>query len=190
MAKGKITLTTEQRVLFDSLTSLQQEIVTNSISGMNDIDAYKASSGKAKTIKAMESSVSEILSNPKVEAFMFSMRESALSDAVMTKQDMLERLSGLARVDMADLIVFATVDGESEDGQPIQQSTWKFKDSALQDELVMASIAEVAATKDGFKIKQHSPLAAMKQLADLAGYNAPTETNVNTTSADAWADNE
>ena len=37
----------------------------------------------------------------------------------------------------------------------------------------MASIAEVTAGKDGIKIKQHSPLTAMKQLADIEGYNKP-----------------
>ena len=171
----KPTLTEEQKLLFDDLTRLQQEIVTNSISGMKDIDAYKASSGKAKTIKAMESSVSEILGNPKVKAFRDSMAESALTNAVMTKQEVLERLSNLARVNMSDLIEFATVASTDDEGQPIQQSTWQFKDSALQSDLSMASIAEVAATKDGFKIKQHSPLAAMKQLSDLAGYNTPTQ---------------
>lgn len=181
-------MTDKQKALFNELTTLQQEISLNSLSGMNDIDSYKASSGKAVTVKAMEASVSQILGNLKVAAFIDEMKEAAVSDAVMSRREMLERLSNLARVNMSDLITFATIQAKNDDGQLIQQSTWQFKDSALQDDLTMASISEVSTTREGFKIKQHSPLSAMKQLADLEGYNAPTETHLTVESIDDFDD--
>lgn len=169
--KNAITMTDEQKALFNKLTPLQKDIVTNTLSGMKDIDAYKASKGKAKTENAMRASVCEILANPNVKAFLDSMKEAGISNAIMSRTEMMERLSSLARVNMNDLVEWADVYTEGEDGEPMQQSVWRIKDSAHQDPLAMASIAELAATKEGFKIKQHSPLAAMKQLSDLLGYN-------------------
>ncbi len=183
----------EQSALFNALTPLQKEVSLNSISGMNNIDAYKASSGKAKTDKARESSVSQILSNHKVKNFIKSMANHIVNPAVMSRQEMIERLSGLARTNMSDLITWgiqgdtATTD-INQDGDEIDpedfadgqepQSVWVIKPSALQDPAKVASIAEVSAGKDGIKIKQHSPLAAMKQLAELAGYEAPKQIEV------------
>jgi phage terminase small subunit len=183
----------EQAALFNALTPLQKEVSLNSISGMNDIDAYKASKGKAKTLKTMEACVSELLSNPKVKAFIKSMASHIVNPAVMSRQEMIERLSGLARTNMSDLITWGlqgdTVATDiSEDGEELDpedyeegqapQSVWVIKPSALQDKTKVASIAEVSSGKDGIKIKQHSPLAAMKQLAELAGYEAPKQVEI------------
>ncbi len=162
----------EQKELFNDLTPLQQRVATNVISGMSNIDSYRAAGGKAKSQESAEATVSELLSNPKVKAFVESMKQEALKGAVMTRQEMLERLSNLARVNMSDLISWHTVQSEDDDGNTIEQSIWSIKESAQMDPYVMASIAELTAGKEGFKIKQHSPLAAMKQLADMAGYNA------------------
>lgn len=166
-----IKMTDEQKELFDKLTGLQKDIVTNTIAGMKPIDAYRNSRGKAKKEQTMSASVSEILSNPNVKAFLDSMREVGVSSAIMSRTEMMERLSSLARINMNDLVEWADVASVGDEGELIQQSVWKIKDSAHQDPLAMASIAELAATKEGFKVKQHSPLAAMKQLSDLLGYN-------------------
>lgn len=186
MNKPQFEMSDEQQALFEALTPLQKEIALNSISGMNDIDSYKNSSGKAKTLKAMEASVSAILSNLKVKAFVKSMANQIVNPAIMSRNEMMERLSGLARTNMSDLITWG-LQGDTEqttineDGEEVYpednpewqapQSVWVIKPSALQDPMKVASIAEVTAGKEGFKIKQHSPLAAMKQLAELAGYN-------------------
>lgn len=165
-------MTPEQKALFDDLTSLQQQIALNSLSGMSNIDSYKNSKGKAKTQEAQEAGASEILNNPKVKLFLDAMKEEAVNSAIMSRQEMMERLTSLSRVSMNDLIewgVYSTTDAE---GNEVKQSVWTVKDSASQDSVAMASIAELSASKDGIKIKQHSPLAAMKQLSDLAGYNA------------------
>lgn len=186
MSKPQFEMSDEQQALFEALTPLQKEISLNSISGMNDIDSYKNSCGKAKTEKAMSVSVAQILGNRRVKAFIKSMTNHIVNPAIMSRNEMMERLSGLARTNMSDLITWG-LQGDTEpntineDGAEVYpednpegqspQSVWVIKPSALQDPMKVASIAEVTAGKEGFKIKQHSPLAAMKQLAELAGYN-------------------
>ena len=179
----------EQNNFFEALTPLQKEISLNCISGMNNIDAYKASRGKAKTLRGMESSASQILSNLKVESFIKSMAAHVVNPAVMGRQEMTERLSTIARGNLSDLIEWSEVESEEvvdhddqgeviESPKAIKQAAWRFKESEELTKEKMSIISEVSAGKDGIKIKQHSPLAAMKQLAELAGYEAPKQIEV------------
>lgn len=168
-----MALTLEQKQLFDVLTQLQKEIATSVLSGMKPIDAYKASSGKAKTEAAMSVSVHQILSNHNVSAFIDSVRADSVSDAVMSRQEALERLSTLARTDLSDLVEFGSHElGADEDGKPIVQTAWRIRDSILQDPVKMAAIAEINAGRDGIKIKTHSPLHAIQQLAKMQGWES------------------
>ena len=98
-----IEMTKEQQALFNNLTTLQQEISLSSLSGMNDIDSYKASSGKAKTETAMRTSVGQILTNRDVVAFTDAMKAVAVSDAIMTRKQMLESLTALAKLSQEEL---------------------------------------------------------------------------------------
>ena len=120
-------------------------------------------------------SSSQIFGNLKVKAFLDSMSGAAVAGAVMTRQEMLERLSNLARVHMSDLVTWHISKMEDAEGNPVEQSLWSVKESALMDDNKMASISELTAGREGFKVKQHSPLAAMKQIAEIEGYNAPTQ---------------
>jgi phage terminase small subunit len=179
-------MTEDQKERFNKLTPLQQKVFTNVMAGMSNIDAYIAAGGKGVSQATKEANVSRMLSHAKVKSLLDEMKQSSVNDAIMSRQEMLERLSGLARVNMSDLIEWTTKPTErvTKDGEveEVEQSLWVIKDSAQQDPEKMASISEVTAGKDGFKIKQHSPLAAMKQLADLAGYNDPIkveQTNLN-----------
>ncbi len=129
----------EQKRMFDALAPLAQKVCINVIAGMSNIDAYKEAGGKAKTKGAQESGVSEILSNPKVKSFMDSMKGESLSRAIMSRDEMMERLTALASINMQDLI------------------------NARPDELT--------ELKAGYDLKLKAALGAMKQLADLTGYN-------------------
>ncbi len=168
-------MTAEQKMLFDALTPLQQKVCVNSLSGLSNIDSYIKAGGKGKTQAARENSASQIFSKLEVKAFLDSMKAAAVSSAVMSRQEMMERLSTFSRVGLNDLIEWAEIDAETVDGEPIKQSVWMVKPSAMQDPIKMSAIAELAATKDGIKIKTHSQLAAMNQLADLAGYKAASK---------------
>jgi len=166
----------EQKALFDELTTLQQEIALNSISGMNDIDSYKASSGKASTVKAMEASVCQILGNRKVTRFIDAMKAVTVNDAVMSRDEAMRILSNNARVKVSDIATFYYVAiGEDEEGNPIMNTTWKMKDSSEIDPSVMSCIKSVTMTKSGPKIELHDQQGAIKQLATMQGWDSASK---------------
>lgn len=179
MAQNKPTLTDEQKVLFDALTKLQQKFVLGILKGLNQIDAYKQAGYKAKTDDTAYSSASEILRNPKVKSFLDAMNEVAISNAIMSREEALERLSSIGRSSVSEMVEFSEYKmGTDDDGNPVIQSVWRFKDSALQDPKALAAISELTASKDGIKLKLHDPKAAIKQLADMQGWEAPKKTEL------------
>jgi len=164
----------DQKFLFDQLTQLQQRVATNVLAGMTQRAAYRLAGGQAETDEGADSSCSEILSNPKVSAFMDAMKEEAVSEAIMSRKEAMEKLSLLARTDLKDLVDFGSYELgiDEESGNPIIQAAWKIKPQALQDPKQMAAISELTAGKDGIKIKTHSQLDAIKQLAKMQGWES------------------
>ncbi|PHM55130.1 terminase small subunit [Xenorhabdus sp. KK7.4] len=179
MAQKKPKLTDEQQVLFDALTKQQQQFVLGILKGLNQIDAYKQAGYKAKNENTASVSASQIFGNLKVKAFLNSMNQQAVSEAVMSRQEALERLSTMGRVSLHDIAEFRNSQiGEDDEGKPVFQATWQFKDSALQSPAAMSAISELTTGKDGIKLKLHDPKAAIKQLADLMGWDAPKKTEI------------
>ncbi|MBC8949360.1 terminase small subunit [Xenorhabdus sp. TS4] len=173
MAQKKPTLTDEQKVLFDALTKLQQKFVLGILKGLNQIDAYKQAGYKAKTDESARASSSEILTNLNVKSFLDAMNQEAVSDAVMSRQEALERLSAMGRVSIHDIAEFRNSQiGEDEEGKPVFQASWQFKDSALQNPAALSAISELTTGKDGIKLKLHDPKSAIKQLAELLGWES------------------
>ncbi|WP_368911530.1 terminase small subunit [Proteus vulgaris] len=174
MAQNKPTLTDEQKVLFDALTKLQQKFVLGILKGLNQTDAYKQAGGKAKTDDIARSSASTMLTNVNVKSFLDSMNQIAVSDAIMTRQEALERLSAIGRASVSEMVEFSEHNmGADDDGNPVIQAVWRFKDSALQNPQALAAISELTAGKDGIKLKLHDPKAAIKQVAEMQGWEAP-----------------
>uniref|UniRef100_UPI0036D79048 terminase small subunit n=1 Tax=Photorhabdus sp. RM322S TaxID=3342825 RepID=UPI0036D79048 len=179
MAQKKVTLTDEQKILFDALTKLQQKFALGILKGLNQTDAYRKAGGKAKTNESARASASEILTNLNVKTFLDAMNAEAISDAVMSRQEALERLSAMGRVSIHDIAEFRNcLIGEDEDGKPVFQASWQFKDSALQDPAALSAISELTTGKDGIKLKLHDPKAAIKQLSELQGWEAPKKTEL------------
>lgn len=172
--KANQPMTPEQKTMFDKLTGLQQRTATNLLSGMTQRQAYYNAGGTAESDSVADAIASRMLSDAKVKLFLDSMKESAISEAVMCRTEALEKLSLLARTDLKDLVEFGeyVLGNDEETGQPIIQSTWKIKSSALQDPKKMASISELTASKEGLKIKTHNQLNAIKQLAEMLGWDA------------------
>lgn len=163
----------EQKALFDQLTELQQRTAINVLAGMTQRAGYYAAGGTASSDDSADSAAYTMLSNVQVRAFMDAMKEAAVSEAVMSRTEAMEKLSSLARTDLKDLVEFGEYElGSDAEGNPIVQSSWRIRDSALQDPAKMAAISELTASKEGIKIKTHSPLAAIKQLADMQGWDA------------------
>jgi phage terminase small subunit len=166
-------LTAEQQHLFDVLTPLQQKFSLALIKGKNQTDAYKAAKGKAKG-DAMRAAASRMYANVNVVAFLKSVQGEVVDEAIMGREEALRRLTSLGRASLFDLAEFRNgMIGEDEEGNPIMQASWSFKDSALVTPEALAAIAELTAGPQGLKIKLHDPKAAIKQLAELQGWEAP-----------------
>ncbi|CAI1057338.1 Terminase small subunit [Serratia ficaria] len=173
-----MTLTEEQKALFDALTALQKKFVTHLLNGKNQTDAYKAAGGKAKG-DGVRSKSSVMVANGNVQAFLKSVQYEAINEAIMTRTEALERLSKMGRTSLRDIADFRNcLIGEDEEGQPVFQASWSFRDSALQDPEAMAAVAELTTGKDGIKLKMHDPKAAIKQLGEMMGWEAPKKTEV------------
>ncbi|PHM47153.1 terminase small subunit [Xenorhabdus miraniensis] len=178
MAQKKIQLTDEQKIFFDALTPLQQKFALGILKGLNQVDSYRKAGGKAKGESA-RTQASRMITFDNVKTFLDTMNQEAVSDAVMSRQEALERLSAMGRVSIHDIADFRNSQiGEDEEGKPVFQATWQFKDSALQNPAALSAISELTTGKDGIKLKLHDPKAAIKQLADLMGWDAPKKTEL------------
>lgn len=164
----------EQQALFDNLTQLQQRTATGVLAGMSQRAAYYAAGGTAATDDAADVVASRMLADVKVKAFMDSMKVQAVSDAIMTREEMLARLSLFARKGVKDLVRFKTtiVGIDPETGEAVEQTVWVIPDDVMQNEDDLSIISELEVGKHGPKIKTHSSLQAMAQIAKLQGYEA------------------
>jgi phage terminase small subunit len=107
------------------------------------------------------------------------LKKKAETDAVMTKQEALERLSCTGRMTISDVANFSTtITGYDEEGKPIETTSWAFNNSADMPKNALAAIKSVTATAMGPKIEMHDPHAAIKQIADILGWNAATKTEL------------
>lgn len=166
-------LTAEQQQLFDALTPLQKKFVTYLLKGKNQTDAYKKAGGKAKGDN-LRKAAHVIATNCDVEAFIKSVQGEIIDEAIMTREEALRRLSKMGRTSLTDIADFSNSQiGEDEEGRPVYQASWSFKDSAMQSPDAMSAIAELTTGKDGIKLKMHDPKAAIKQLAEMEGWQAP-----------------
>lgn len=156
------------------LTQKQEAFCIAYIECGNASDAYRSAyNSENMKPETVNRKAKELTDNGKIAARIKELNSKAVTDAVMTRQEAMERLSGIARTDLADLVEFGTYElGSDQDGNPIIQSAWKIKDSALQDPEKMSAIAELTAGRDGAKIKTHSPLQAIQQLAKMQGWEA------------------
>ncbi|WP_071825435.1 terminase small subunit [Yersinia similis] len=168
-----MTLTEEQKALFDALTQLQRRFVTALLEGANQTEAYRRAGGKAKG-DGERSKASQLVTNSNVQAFLQSVKYETVNEAIMTYTEAMERLTLMGRTTIHDIATFGNYQiGEDEEGQPVFQASWKFKDSKDIKPEHLAAVAELSTGKDGLKIKLHDPKAAIKQLAEMCGWEAP-----------------
>lgn len=171
-------MTPEQQLLFDQLTELQQRTATGVLAGMSNRAAYYAAGGTAKSEQSADSAASTMLSNVKVKAFMDAMKLQAVSDAIMTREEALKTLSLIGRTHLKDIVKFRTaiIGKDLETGADLNQTAWEINaDLQETDSDKLIIISELEVGKNGPKIKTHSPVAAIKQLAEMQGWNAATK---------------
>lgn len=166
-------LTAEQQQLFDVLTPLQKKFVTWLLKGANQSEAYRKAGGKAKG-NGVTSKAAVMVAKGSVRNFLQSVQYETVSDAIMTYEEAMERLTVMGRARLRDLVEFSEHDmGKDDDGQPIIQAVWRFKDSVKQTPDLLDAIAELTAGKEGIKLKLHDARGAIKQLAEMRGWEAP-----------------
>lgn len=140
-------------------------------------EAYNAENMKPATIYVK---ACELLKNGKIEVRLKELNQMAVSDAVMTKQEALQLLSAKARIRITDVCDFKQEQvGNDEEGNPVFQTVWTMKNAEDIDPAVAACIKSVTVTKTGPKIELYDANASAKLLADMLGWNAPVESNVN-----------
>lgn len=172
--------------LFHALTPLQKGVTIAKLGdpSMSDYEAYKIGGGKGKSFTSCRTSVCQIFTKLSVTKFMHAMQELRFASMIMSRNEMAARLTDLAKTSTSDVVDMhvgrklkdvetgAIVDG---------QTFWSVKPVDEMTNAGTAAIKELSAGKDGMKVKLHDPLIAMKQLAELAGYNKPQEHRVAST---------
>jgi phage terminase small subunit len=151
-----IELSDHQIDSFHALTRLQQGVALGVLEGLSQREAYRRAGGKAKSDNVADQQASRMVRFDKVASFINSFKSdqtNRLADAIMSRDDMALALNNmaLAKVTVAD----------------------------LDNPDKLADVAEVIVDPEGgIRYKLTSPAdrrAAMKQLAELMGYNKPTE---------------
>jgi len=169
----KVELTQEQLDMYGALTELQKNVALKKLLGLPDVEAYRQGGGKAIGMNSQTTSASEIINNPNVSQFIDSFNCHVVADAVMTRQEMLERLTAMARTDITDLVTISNkVVAEGSEGEEVEQSFWALKDEQDMKNGGVSAISELSSSREGLKIKIHDQKTAMKQIADIEGFNA------------------
>lgn len=170
-------LTPEIMKLADPLTHLQRGTVLNIVTGkMSQRQAYYAAGGKAKSDASADATVSTMLRMPKVKAFHDALIAAAAKTAVMTREEALQRLTAIARTSAKDLANFRRARvGEDEDGNPVYQTVWEFRNAGDLPDDIAGAVTEVGTGRDGLKFKMVGQAEAIKQLAHMEGWNAASK---------------
>lgn len=175
-------MTPEQQALADKLTNLQRGVVLGVVAGKTQRQAYYDAGGKAKTDASADAVVSEMLSDPRVADFYQAMIAEAATDAVLTREKALERLTLVANTEITDILEFRQVEvkkvGKDGEEETDWETIWSMKDSPDVERRARAAIKSVTMTKQGPKIEMYDATAAIAQIAKMQGWDAPKKVQV------------
>lgn len=181
-----MALTPEQQALSDALTKLQRGVVLGVVAGKSQRQAYRDAGGKAKTDASADAVVSEMLSDPKVDAFYQSLIAQAANSSILTREQALERLTLMASTEITDVLEFVTVDvkraGKDGDEETVEETIWRMKDSPDVERRARAAIKSVTMTKQGPKIEMYDATSAISQIAKMQGWETPSKAEDNNAS--------
>ena len=155
-----------------ALTPKQEAFCLAYLEAGNASEAYRRAynagnmSGNAIAVEACN-----LLANPKIALRLEELTQQATSDAVMTRQRAMERLSLIAETNLTDILEFDQHDIETEEGL-VRETIWRMKDSDEIAKTASVAIKSVTMTKFGPKIEMHDKLNAIQQLAKMQGWEA------------------
>lgn len=169
----------EQKALWDKLSPMRRRMAPHLLAGTTVTEAYRRAKGaepgnRKEDTSTYRTAAKKCADHPSIAAWLDAMQLPEVSAAIMTRNEALEKLTILARTSLADLVEFGEYQvGVDDKDEPVIQATWKIKNRATIGADKLAVISELSAGRDGIKIKTHSPLAAIKQLGELQGWEAP-----------------
>jgi len=153
-------------------TKRMRDFANARIEGLGPSAAYRrAYSASKMTSQAVATEAARVGRHPWVKQEIKDAQNKDHTNAVMTREEALERLSMMGRANIADLAEFKTVEMIDIDGEKVLQATWRFKDSKDIDPVALAGISKLNAGRDGLKIELHDAKAAIKQLSDMQGWD-------------------
>lgn len=169
-------MTPTQEKLASKLNQIQIDTVLGVIAGKSQRQAYIDAGGKGSTPEAIDASASKLLSLDKVQLFKAALLESVVSDAIMTRQQALERLTLMASTEITDILEFGTVEvklpGKDGEDETVEETIWRMKDSPEVERRAKASIKSVTMTKYGPKIEMYDSASAIAQMAKMQGWES------------------
>jgi phage terminase small subunit len=172
------TMNEEQLAAYTTCSTLERKFVINIVRhNMTQRVAYYAAGGKANSDTTADVTASRMYRNVRVRAFYHSLMHKEVGDAIMARDEALTILSNIGRTSVKDVVDFKEVILEGEDG-PIRQTIFVGKDGNEISEESAKAISEVSVGSGGIKIKLHSVPGAIKQLADMEGWNAAKKTEL------------
>lgn len=160
------------------LTPKQRRFVEVYLSnGENGVEAYRAAYSKTASYKNADREARRLLSNPRLTPVLNEARRRAKqrTDRIVERYAINKEkvLLELARIGFADVtdVVNVVESGETK--------SVEIKATADLSEDVRRAISEISETTNEsgdrtIKVKQHSKLTALQQIAKILGYDKPT----------------
>jgi len=164
-------MTPQQRAAFERMDDREQRFALKIISGASGAEAIKAGWPDAKGAGIRATTVRH---RPKVRAFLTEMQCTLIDDAIMSRNEAMERLTKIARATITDVVDIKEINWGTPEA-PDLQTTWHLRN----DSDALETVSELKAGPAGPQIKLHDPLKAIKQMAEMSGWNANINVDVN-----------
>ena len=168
-------MTDEQQILFDKLTRLEQGVALMKVSDptLSNVDAYIYGGGTATDKNSIGATASRMLNNVNVVNFVNSFKAERISETIMSRDEMLNDLTIIARGSVFDLIDLAEL--EDDDVVSFGNNRLVVKSLSSIPNTIRKLVKKIKPGKYGLEIEFHDPMTARKMLADMQGFNAPVK---------------
>ena len=169
-----------QKSLFDQLSRQQKLFVEERLKdrAAPNTDIYRRAMGTNDKSYAIAGMAHRMAHDPIVKALLETIEIRYMDDAIMKREEMLIRLTKIARADVGDVVTVLN-DGQqlidATSGELIEMGSDMVK---IRPDADLGLLSEVRNTKDGVAVKVRSAEDAMKQIAAMQGFNAPTRTEI------------
>lgn len=165
-------LTPEQLERFAVLDDEEKTLAMALLAGLSHLEGMRmAQPGSPASDSVMRQQAATMVKRVGFVAFMTAIHAGILSDAIMTRQEALERLSEMARGKLSSIISFSRENFGTGD-KPDMRTAWDLTAEFVADPSLADNIAKMSNGLQGPKIEMYSAVGAIKQLSTMLGWNA------------------